>query len=80
MLRDRLFKQSDPYHAYVCDTCHFLAEPPAPPDIVSALHSRPYCRHCKSNDNIFRVEMPYACKLLLQELMALHIMPKINLV
>lgn len=82
--KDRLFEQSDKFRIYVCATCELIAETPAPADalrssIVTALHTEPYCRHCRSQANIYPVDIPYACKLFCQELMALHIVPKLTL-
>ncbi len=35
------------------------------------------CKTCKSNDNIKEIAIPYASKLLFQELMAMQIAPRI---
>jgi DNA-directed RNA polymerase beta subunit len=77
--RDRLFLQSDPYLVPVCERCQLLAESAAPPDVLTVNHSRPYCQHCKSNDHVQMVPMPYAAKLFLQEITALHIAPRLEL-
>lgn len=39
--------------------------------------NRPWCRACLSSDNCFIIHLPYACKLLFQELKAVHIQPRI---
>jgi DNA-directed RNA polymerase II subunit RPB2 len=81
VIRDRFLDQSDKFRAFVCQTCGFFAEPNAPEklDIVNILHKTPYCRYCKSNDNIYPVDVPYAFKLLTQELGAVHIGMKFKL-
>ena len=81
VITDRLLNNSDKYRTYVCQTCGFFAEPAAPPGIkaLNVLHKTPYCRHCKSNDNIHPVVVPYAFKLLTQELAAVHIGLKFKL-
>jgi DNA-directed RNA polymerase beta subunit len=76
---DRLHVSSDKYTTYVCNTCGTFAEPPAPKRVHSVTHATAYCRLCDSHDNIHLLELPYACKLFFQEMMALHIMPKIEL-
>jgi DNA-directed RNA polymerase II subunit RPB2 len=72
MLKDRLLDQSDVYKVYVCDICGLLA-------IADLNHGRVYCRGCNNDSQISQVFLPYACKLLLQELMAMHIYPKLLL-
>jgi len=81
VIQDRLLHQSDKYRTFICQTCGFLAEPNAPEkiQIVNVLHKNPYCRYCKSNDNIYPVEIPYAFKLLTQELGAVHLGLKFKL-
>lgn len=36
------------------------------------------CSHCKSGDDVATMKMPYACKLLFQELQAMNIIPRIT--
>ena len=81
VIQDRFMDQSDKYRAYVCQTCGFMAEPAAPErlDVVNILHKTPYCRYCKSNKNIWPVDVPYAFKLLTQELGAVHVALKFTL-
>jgi len=63
-LTERLFDMSDVFSVPVCSNCGTMP------------HTLEYCNVCDSN-NIKRVFIPYACKLLFQELMAMGI--KINL-
>lgn len=68
-LRERLFNMSDPYKVVVCEKCGSVASDPEE------------CRCCKE-DKLVPVNIPYACKLLLQELNAMGIktaiMPKVK--
>lgn len=59
-LKERLFEKSDPYQVNVCENCGYMATSPDE------------CKVCDS-DKIVRVNMPYASKLLLQELNAMSI-------
>ena len=72
-LVDRLMKSSDAFPAVSCRTCGFLAEPAAPKNIPSIMHRTPYCRYCDSHANIAHIMIPYAFKLLVQELGAMHV-------
>jgi DNA-directed RNA polymerase beta subunit len=77
-LIDRLLLSSDAFDASVCNTCGSMAEPQAPEKqaLTNILHRTPYCRLCKSHDNIHAVKIPYAIKLLNQELAACHVQMK----
>lgn len=59
-LKERLFEKSDPYTINVCETCGNIAT------------SQTECKFC-NEDKISKVGLPYASKLLVQELMAMNI-------
>lgn len=68
LLLERLLTSSDAYDAVVCETCGLLASSPN------------WCQYCRSgSQRIATVRMPYACKLLLQELMCMRILPRLQL-
>ena len=70
-LKERLVDVSDKYRIHVCKNCGLIAQ--------SDLNSQKFmCRLCNATDSdIAQVYIPYACKLLFQELLAMHITPKI---
>jgi DNA-directed RNA polymerase II subunit RPB2 len=76
-ISERLFEQSDPFIATVCGKCGLLAHPAA--DKTLLRNKKAYCNNCKSSDNVHNVRMPYAFKLLLQELMAMNIATRLSL-
>ena len=77
VLSERLFEQSDPFIATVCGTCGLLAHPAAEKTLLR--NKKAYCQNCKSSANVHDVRMPYAFKLLLQELMAMNIATRLSL-
>ncbi|KAL0233293.1 hypothetical protein GEMRC1_012038 [Eukaryota sp. GEM-RC1] len=70
VLKDRLFHNSDAYTVYVCNDCGMMCK--------ANLDKKEYeCRACNNVQRISSVHLPYACKLLFQELMAMAVAPRI---
>lgn len=67
-LKERLMDVSDPYSCYICDMCGLI--------VINTKRFNE-CKGCNNRTNISLVEIPYAFKLLLQELMAMNISPRI---
>ncbi|MFX1342886.1 MAG: DNA-directed RNA polymerase subunit B, partial [Promethearchaeota archaeon] len=73
LLRERLLEESDKYTAMVCEDCGMLAE-------YDRNRDRYRCRVCApQTTTISKVEMSYAFKLVLQELISLGIWPRLKL-
>merc|ERR1719316_2021918 len=70
-LKERLFDVSDAFRLHVCDNCGLFA--------VANLQKDTFeCRYCEA-ERVSQVNLPYACKLLFQELMTMSIAPRLVL-
>lgn len=69
-LKERLMDVSDAYTCYVCDLCGILAI--SGKDVLE-------CKACSNQIAISKIQIPYAFKLLIQELMAMNIAPRMKL-
>jgi DNA-directed RNA polymerase II subunit RPB2 len=69
-LKERLFDVSDCYSVHICNHCGLIAE-------ANLTRNEYFCRSCNNRTAISRVKIPYACKLLIQELMAMQISPRL---
>ncbi|BDR91746.1 DNA-directed RNA polymerase subunit B [Vulcanisaeta souniana] len=72
LLRERLVESSDRYVMYICEECGMIAW-------YDSNRGKPVCPIHGDKGRIARVVVPYAFKLMLQELMSLGIYPKIEL-
>ena len=67
--KGRLYDASDAFHVNVCKKCGMIA----------AYNDKLHIHHCKMCDNrtdFNYVELPYACKLMFQELMTMNVAPR----
>jgi len=68
--KERLYDVSDKYSVHVCKKC----------GLIASYNDEVHIHHCKTCDNrtdFSYVEIPYACKLLFQELISMNVAPRI---
>ncbi|CCD24971.1 DNA-directed RNA polymerase III core subunit RET1 NDAI_0E01550 [Naumovozyma dairenensis CBS 421] len=66
LLLERLMISSDAFEVDVCDECGLMGY-------------SGWCTTCKSAENIIKMTIPYAAKLLFQELLSMNIAPRLRL-
>jgi len=66
LLNERLMTSSDGFNATVCEQCGLLA-------------SAQWCTGCRTAEHLRSISIPYACKLLFQELQSMNIVPRLQL-
>lgn len=66
LIMERLMISSDAFDVDVCNVCGRLAY-------------SSWCHNCRSSASVSKISMPYACKLLFQELTSMNIVPRLKL-
>jgi len=66
LLTERLMHSSDKFVVYVCSKCGILGY-------------KTWCNMCMASQHVSPLEIPYACKLLFQELQSMNIVPRLTL-
>jgi len=68
--RGRMYDCSDKYEVHVCRKCGIIAS-------YNDERSIHYCKTCENRADFALVQIPYACKLLFQELATMNVAPRI---
>jgi DNA-directed RNA polymerase II subunit RPB2 len=68
--RGRMYDCSDKYEVYVCRKCGIIAS-------YNDERSIHFCKTCENRADFALVQIPYACKLLFQELATMNVAPRI---
>ncbi|CAN1173032.1 DNA-directed RNA polymerase III subunit 2 [Linum perenne] len=72
LIYERLMVSSDPFEVQVCQGCGLLG-------YYNHKLRSVFCSTCKNGDNVATLKLPYACKLLIQELQSMNIVPRLTL-
>ncbi|PWA98104.1 nuclear RNA polymerase C2 [Artemisia annua] len=72
LIYERLMISSDPFEVQVCRKCGLLG-------YINYQTKTRVCSTCKNGDNMSSMKLPYACKLLFQELQSMNIVPRLQL-
>ncbi|RID60551.1 hypothetical protein BRARA_F03700 [Brassica rapa] len=73
LIYERLMLSSDPFEVQVCRACGLLG-------YYDYKLKKAVCSTCKNGDSIATMKLPYACKLLFQELQSMNVVPRLKLV
>jgi DNA-directed RNA polymerase II subunit RPB2 len=68
--RGRMYDASDKYSVHICKRCGLVAS------YNNEMHIH-HCRTCDNRSDFSYVEIPYACKLLFQELTTMNVVPRV---
>jgi DNA-directed RNA polymerase III subunit RPC2 len=66
LLLERLMVSSDAHEVEICERC-------------GQMGFQAWCQGCKTGEGVSRITMPYAAKLLLQELASMNVKVKLGL-
>ncbi|CAK9196787.1 unnamed protein product [Sphagnum troendelagicum] len=72
MILERLMISSDQFQIQVCTKCGMMG-------YYNHKLKIALCTYCKSGENMATMKLPYACKLLFQELQSMNILPRLQL-
>lgn len=70
-LKERFMECSDAYVMWVCNKCGLIAR-------KNNDNNYYICDSCKETRDLSQVTVPYAFKLMVQELMAINILPRLR--
>jgi DNA-directed RNA polymerase II subunit RPB2 len=70
-LKERLLDVSDLYRVHICGKCGLICE-------ANLAEQTFLCKNCENTSNISQIKIPYAAKLLFQELMAMQLAPRLR--
>ena len=67
--KERMYDVSDKYQVFTCNKCGLIAS-------YNDKYHIHLCKNCENKTDFSRIEIPYSCKLLTQELITMNIVPR----
>ena len=67
--KGRMYDASDKYNVHVCTKCGLIAT-------FNPKVSLYHCRNCDNHTDFKRINLPYSCKLMFQELITMNVVPR----
>lgn len=80
LITERLMISSDQFDVHVCEYCGLLGYSTASNTERSICTRSSWCQKCRSDSRMAQIRIPYACKLLFQELQCMNVTPRLKLV
>ena len=71
LINERLMLSSDAFNIYVCSICGLMGYKG---------NGTEHCQHCQTSEAMCELQIPYACKLLFQELQSMNVVPRLKLI
>jgi DNA-directed RNA polymerase II subunit RPB2 len=68
-LQDKTFECSDKFNTYICKSCGLVSR-------YNEEEGINYCNVCKNNTDFSKINIPYASKLVFNEMVGMNIMPR----
>lgn len=80
-LKERMMDTADAYSTYICMSCGLFAQRMLKRDNKPYVTHKDiyYCPACNNKTKIAKIRIPYAFKLLLQEMMSMNIAPRMRI-
>mmetsp|Transcript_30183 Transcript_30183/g.93378 ORF Transcript_30183/g.93378 Transcript_30183/m.93378 type:complete len:96 (+) Transcript_30183:3521-3808(+) len=79
LITERLMISSDQFDVHVCERCGLVGYSTASTPELSVCARCSWCQNCRSEDQMSQIQIPYACKLLFQELQCMNVTPRLKL-
>lgn len=79
-LKERMMETADAYSTWVCNECGMFAKRKIVRDKQKNRRRKDIyeCAGCRNKTNVSKIQIPYAFKLLIQEMLSMSVAPRIH--